>query len=163
MIWRTPDAAAERIRADASGVYLIRPKGGAIVYIGESHTRRLRKTMKRHFQDWTGPTAGPTYSAMTHEVAIVPAPAARAVAIQDKLIEKHQPKDNTIGLEAKANAEQAKAEARERAGIPPKDPKTGKFKKRSVAAAPAPGKAGTPAHVTAGAVRHVHLTDWLFH
>src|SRR5580765_5028564 len=119
MIWRTPDEAAAKIRSDGSGVYLIRSKGaGEIVYIGESHTRRLRKTMKRHFQDWTGPTAGPTYSADSHQVAIVPASAKRAVAIQDKLIEKHQPKDNTIGLEAKANAQEARAAARERLNLP---------------------------------------------
>jgi len=114
VIWRSPDQAAERIKTGASGVYLIRSKGGAIVYIGESHTGRLRKTMKHHFQSWTGPTAGPRFSAAGHEVAIVPASAARAVAVQDKLIARHQPRDNTIGLESKARASEARALARDR-------------------------------------------------
>jgi hypothetical protein len=83
------------------------------------------------------------------------------------LIEKHQPKDNTIGLEAKAAAQEAKAIARQQLNLPPKDPKTGQFKKRSPAErkapAPAPENSGNSTHAAnAGAVRHVHVVDWLF-
>lgn len=41
------------IPRDASGVYVIRRRrGGKVVYVGQSHTGRLRKTALRHFQHW---------------------------------------------------------------------------------------------------------------
>jgi hypothetical protein len=59
--------------AGKSGVYVIREKGflGDIVYIGESHTGRLKKTLLRHFQKWTGKTKGPTFARSKVEVAII--------------------------------------------------------------------------------------------
>jgi hypothetical protein len=43
-----------------SGVYVIRELGlvlKPVLYVGESHTNNLRKTITRHFQKWTGKTA----------------------------------------------------------------------------------------------------------
>jgi excinuclease UvrABC nuclease subunit len=85
-----------------SGVYLIREKAdflffhGPVVYIGESHTDRLYSTLLRHFQHWTGKTAGPTFAASKVEVAIVRCPASRALGLQNSLIEEYRPRLNTI-------------------------------------------------------------------
>ena len=89
--------------AGRSGVYLIREKSdfhpleGGIVYVGESHTGRLKKTLLRHFQRWSGKTAGPTFNPDKIEVAVLRCPADRAVALQNGLIEEHRPRFNVIG------------------------------------------------------------------
>lgn len=86
-----------------SGVYMIRQPTWfglgkpAIVYVGESHTGRLYHTLTRHFQAWSGPTAGPTYGRSDVEVAVAVIPAPKAVEAQFALIRKHSPRDNTIG------------------------------------------------------------------
>lgn len=83
-----------------SGCYLIREKNGflffpgEVVYIGESHSNRLYATLLRHFQHWTGKTAGPTFAVSKVEVAIVRCPANRARALQDSLIEEYGPRLN---------------------------------------------------------------------
>jgi len=85
-----------------SGVYLIREKdgvlffAGAVVYVGESHTNRLYSTLLRHFQHWTGKTAGPTFAVSKVEVAIVRCPAKRALDLQNSTIEEYRPRLNTI-------------------------------------------------------------------
>lgn len=84
-----------------SGVYLIREKNGflffagAVVYVGESHTDRLYSTLLRHFQHWTGKTAGATFAASKVEVAVVRCPAKRALALQNSIIEEYRPRLNT--------------------------------------------------------------------
>ena len=84
-----------------SGVYLIRKKtdflffNGEVVYIGESHTNRLNSTLLRHFQHWTGKTAGATFAVSKVEVAVVRCPANRAIALQNSLIEEYRPRLNT--------------------------------------------------------------------
>jgi excinuclease UvrABC nuclease subunit len=84
-----------------SGVYLIREKDGflffpgEVVYVGESHTDRLYSTLLRHFQRWTGKTAGATFAVSKVEVAIVRCPAKRAVALQNAIIEEYRPRLNT--------------------------------------------------------------------
>ena len=84
-----------------SGVYLIREKkgflffNGEVVYIGESHTNRLNSTLLRHFQHWTGKTAGATFAVSKVEVAVVRCPANRAIALQNSLIEEYRPRLNT--------------------------------------------------------------------
>lgn len=77
--------------ADAHGVYVIReraPNGAAVtLYVGESHTGRLRDTLQRHFQYWRGRTAGPTFERVTVQVAIeIHRDPERAVQRQDALI-----------------------------------------------------------------------------
>ena len=79
-----------------SGVYIIK-MDGQIVYIGESHSGKLRKTLLRHFQNWTGKTSGNTYPKTKVEVAIVRCPASAAVATQDAMIIEFSPRDNIQG------------------------------------------------------------------
>jgi hypothetical protein len=54
----------------------------------------------RHFQQWKGPTSGPTYDAATVEIAYLPTPPGAAVQRQNRLIRRFNPRDNTIGKPA---------------------------------------------------------------
>lgn len=83
--------------AGKSGVYVIRNAGnGRIRYVGESHTGRLKKTLLRHFQAWSGKTAGQKYSRGEVEIAVIPTDKSRAVTLQNDLIAQLSPTDNTI-------------------------------------------------------------------
>ena len=84
----------------ASGAYLIRDRAThAILYVGESHKDRLRKTILRHFEAWSGPTAGTGYDRRDVELAIIVCRAgAEAVELQYALIELYRPRDNTYGV-----------------------------------------------------------------
>ncbi|MEE9311027.1 MAG: hypothetical protein V3V10_01320 [Planctomycetota bacterium] len=77
-----------------NGVYGIRSKKSKqVLYIGESHTERLLRTLTRHLQDWNGPTAGPSYERSSVEVAWkVSKDPLKAEA---KLIGHYDPPDNT--------------------------------------------------------------------
>jgi hypothetical protein len=79
-----------------SGVYVIREPGffGEVLYCGESHTGRLYATLLRHFQHWTGATAGATFAASKVEVAVVRCPANRAIDLQNAMIAEYRPKLN---------------------------------------------------------------------
>ena len=82
---------------DQSGVYIIRAADtGRILYVGESHTGRLKKTVLRHFQAWSGKTAGKRYNRSEVEIAIVPTKPAKAVTAQNALISQLDPRDNTL-------------------------------------------------------------------
>jgi excinuclease UvrABC nuclease subunit len=91
-------AVAEWVKAlkNKSGVYLIRESGwlGEVLYVGESHTGRLNSTLLRHFQRWTGPTAGPTFPVSKVEVAVIRTPAGKAVELQNAVIAEYRPKLN---------------------------------------------------------------------
>ena len=91
-------AVAEWIRElkGKSGVYVIREPGffGEVLYCGESHSDRLYSTLLRHFQHWTGKTAGPTFPVSKVEVAVVRCPATRALDLQNAMIEEYRPKLN---------------------------------------------------------------------
>lgn len=79
-----------------SGVYVIRSKSsGKILYVGESHTGRLKKTMTRHFQVWRGSTAGNVYFSGHVEVAVSFERKDRAQARQWDLIRRLVPRDNS--------------------------------------------------------------------
>ncbi len=100
-----------------SGVYVIREKAhplvvfldmAEVIYIGESHTGRLYSTLLRHFQRWTGKTAGPTFPVSKIEVAVVRCPANRALALQNAMIEEYRPK---LNITANPDAEKAKIKA----------------------------------------------------
>lgn len=86
-----------RTLAGKSGVYVIRERfTKQVLYVGESHTNRLKKTLLRHFQAWSGKTAGQRYGRGAVEISCqVTAPAA-AVARQNTLIAKLRPRDNSI-------------------------------------------------------------------
>jgi excinuclease UvrABC nuclease subunit len=79
-----------------SGVYVIRELGffGEVLYCGESHSDRLYSTLLRHFQHWTGKTAGPTFPVSKVEVAVVRCPATRALDLQNAMIAEYRPKLN---------------------------------------------------------------------
>lgn len=85
--------------AGRSGCYLVRDKGllGSVLYVGESHTGRLKKTLLRHFQHWKGPTKGPTFRRGEVEVAVVRTKAESAVSTQNALISEYSPKLNVEG------------------------------------------------------------------
>ena len=76
-----------------SGVYVLR-SGSEVVYIGESHTGRLYRTLTRHWQGWTGATAGTTYDPADLRVAVLVCSSSCAVEEQRRLIERHKPADN---------------------------------------------------------------------
>jgi len=85
-----------------SGCYVIRQRGaggipGPVLYVGESHTGRLKKTLLRHFQKWKGPTKGATYDGQAVEVFTVRTRPESAVEMQNSLIEDLSPADNTVG------------------------------------------------------------------
>lgn len=104
--------AAVRNLQRVSGVYAIRHVGwfsSSVVYVGESHSNNLYKTLVRHFQQWnrgkswwagqfapaqTDP--GHTYDRAAHEVAFKVATPARAVALQAAWIDALAPRDNVI-------------------------------------------------------------------
>jgi len=85
--------------AGKSGAYVIREKGflGEILYIGESHTGRLKATLLRHFQHWTGKTKGPTFVRSRVEIAVFKTRKENAVEFQNALIDDYKPKLNVVG------------------------------------------------------------------
>src|SRR5690242_14068015 len=83
-----------------SGVYVIRKPGllfQTVLYVGESHTNNLKKTILRHFQKWTGKTAGPTYARTKVELAVISCKSEEAVELQNKVIGQLNPQDNIKG------------------------------------------------------------------
>lgn len=83
-----------------SGVYIIRDRETkAVLYVGESHSGRLKKTLLRHFQAWSGKTAGPTFSRNSVEIAVEVTPDESAVARQNRLIADLRPALNRINPE----------------------------------------------------------------
>ena len=98
---KVPGGFAPWVRAlqGKSGCYVIKEAGflGEVVYIGESHTGRLRETLTRHFQHWKGPTSGPTFQPGAVVVAVVVTRPERSVEFQNALIEEHRPRLNVEG------------------------------------------------------------------
>jgi hypothetical protein len=98
----------QRIRG-ASGVYIIRERGGPIVYVGESSTGRLYETLTRHFQEWRrwkgfwrgqygeGHDPGLTYDRPSVEVAVKVTSPDNALDEETRLIRRLRPRDNLIG------------------------------------------------------------------
>jgi len=83
-----------------SGVYIIREsRSHLVLYVGQSHTGRLKKTMIRHFQQWRGVTSGVTYRRGSVEVKIILAPRRRALIhkIEQNCLFKLKPRDNETG------------------------------------------------------------------
>ena len=114
--WRSVGAPGEaypdwvRALEGKSGVYVLRLRAsGEVVYVGESHTGRLRRTLVRHLQawarrkqHWAGMSGkndpGVIYPRARVEVAVAVVSAARAVAEQDRLILSLSPRDNRQGI-----------------------------------------------------------------
>lgn len=97
-----------RIRG-SSGVYIIRERGGPIVYVGVSVANRLYETLTRHFQEWRrykgfwrgqfaeGHDPGLTYDRASVEVAIKVMSPDDALDEETRLIRRLRPRDNLIG------------------------------------------------------------------
>lgn len=88
--------------AGEHGVYVIRTrrtkrKAPLVLYVGESHTHRLRETLQRHFQQWKGHTAGPTFKASDTMVAVeVFDIGEEAIQRQNELIRRLRPVHNHV-------------------------------------------------------------------
>ena len=86
------------------GAYVVREvtrDGPVTLYVGESHSARLRDTLQRHFQLWRGYTAGVTFdrSRRALQVAVaITRTGAQAVAKQSELISRLRPVQNRQGL-----------------------------------------------------------------
>lgn len=97
-----------RIRG-SSGVYIIRERGGPIVYVGESSANRLYETLTRHFQEWRrykgfwrgqfaeGHDPGLTYDRASVEVAVKVTSPNAAIDEEARLIRRLRPRDNLLG------------------------------------------------------------------
>lgn len=80
-----------------NGAYVIRDfESGEVLYVGESHSRRLRSTLTRHFQSWTGYQAGTLYDRYRVEVALhaLDGASKEVIAAQKALIRALSPVDN---------------------------------------------------------------------
>lgn len=86
-----------RSLSKSSGVYLIRALDGEMLYIGESHTKRLYKTLTRHFQKWSDYRRYRiVYDRNSVRVAVVQTPDEIAFEKQNVLIARFKPRDNII-------------------------------------------------------------------
>jgi len=106
----TGEPYPEWLRAlkDKSGVYVIRERG-EIVYVGESHSRRLYDTLTRHFSTWRrakgfwkghyaeGHDPGLTYNRASVEVAVRVLRDDQAIDEERRLIARLKPRDNLLG------------------------------------------------------------------
>ena len=107
--------------ASASGVYAIRSRGffggWTVVYVGESHSGNLRKTIQRHFQAWrrskkfwTGAyrpaqtDPGHTYKRELCEVAYETSSRDGALVLQSRWIARLKPRDNHAGVDTDEEA-----------------------------------------------------------
>ena len=79
-----------------SGAYVIRSKSGRILYVGESHTGRLKSTLCRHFSEWRDSPERKhhVYNRRAVEVAVRITPPPSAVGAQNNLIMRLEPRDN---------------------------------------------------------------------
>lgn len=100
-----------------SGVYAIASLAtGEVLYVGESHTGRLRKTLARHFQTWNDPSQ-PRASYDRHQVQVcwLKTAPADALAVEADWIDDLDPRDNLaeplqFGYPARATQAQAAEE-----------------------------------------------------
>ena len=89
-----------RAFANASGVYVIRSVATKrVLYVGESHTGRLLKTCRRHFQRWKDAPERrhPRFVESLVDVAMIKTGKGGAVRLQDQLIQAFDPMENRQG------------------------------------------------------------------
>lgn len=79
-----------------SGVYALARKDGTAVYVGESHSGRLRDTLSRHWREWNCDGNCPTYQRGTIQVAWYRTHARETLDFEAYLIEQYRPLDNEI-------------------------------------------------------------------
>lgn len=83
-----------------SGVYAIADLDGNTLYVGESHTGRLRKTMQRHFQVWNDDWARAprqTYDRFRVQVCWIQCAPGEALDIEADWMSELDPSDNLAG------------------------------------------------------------------
>lgn len=83
-----------------SGAYVLRAASShRTLYVGESHTGNLARTIKRHFYPWRDDPERRhhVYDRRAVEVAVRLTPPNTAVAAQDNLIRRLDPRDNGNG------------------------------------------------------------------
>jgi hypothetical protein len=97
-----------RVRG-SSGVYVIRERGGPVLYVGQSSANKLYETLTRHFQTWRrfksfwrdqyaeGHDPGLTYDRASVEVAVDVTTPSDALDREARLIQRLRPRDNLIG------------------------------------------------------------------
>lgn len=81
-----------------SGAYIIRSRRTReTFYVGECHSGRLAKTIKRHFYPWRDDPERKhnTYDRHAVEVAVRLTPPPAAAGAQDNLIRRLEPRDNS--------------------------------------------------------------------
>lgn len=87
----------------ASGVYAIRDRRSRrVLYVGESHTGALRRTLLRHFQAWRLPNRW--YDPTRCEVTWLRTRPSEAVKKQGAWIRELRPRDNSQDNPAKSEA-----------------------------------------------------------
>lgn len=82
-----------------SGAYVIRDRRThTVLYVGESHSGQLAKTVKRHFYKWKDSPDRKhfTINPGSVEVAVRLTPPNTATAAQDNLIRKLNPTENRL-------------------------------------------------------------------
>lgn len=90
---------------DRSGAYVLRSiSTGEVLYVGESHTGKLRGTLTRHFQRWERQTYNPhggrrgghVYDRDDTEAGLIVTEPGMAIATQYALIQQLAPRDNEV-------------------------------------------------------------------
>lgn len=106
LIYKRPTNDAGRFAAwlnklnEFSGAYVIRNRfTKEVLYVGESHTGRMAKTIKRHFHTWNDSTDRQHFTddASSVEIAVRVTPGKIAVETQNRLMKQLKPKYNTVG------------------------------------------------------------------
>ena len=79
------------------GVYAIADLAGRVLYVGESHTGRLRETLTRHLRRWFKEGQWqPHYDRAAVQIAWRQTPTGEEAQIQEALLIAHyKPRDNT--------------------------------------------------------------------
>ena len=88
--------------ASSSGVYVLRDRSTkSVIYVGESHTGRLYRTLLRHFHDSSGKFAA--LQEWVHhapgrlEVLVFETPASEALEAEQEAIMYYEPLINKVG------------------------------------------------------------------
>jgi hypothetical protein len=81
-----------------NGVYAIRDaRTKLVLYVGESHTGRLRRTLQRHVEHWID-DRGPREFYNRNEIEMAWRPSSDPLRDEGDLIEHYCPRDNTKGF-----------------------------------------------------------------
>lgn len=78
-----------------SGVYIIAELAtGRALYVGESHSGQLRRTLMRHFNVWNDVRPRATFDRKQIQIAWAQTPADEALLYEAALIHQYQPSHN---------------------------------------------------------------------